>query len=75
MGEFTAIGTNLCNTGGADPGTFNYTTNDAHFLPPGVTYTTGVFHNHQFRPPIALRTDLSHITTELWEIPVLRMAH
>ena len=23
----------------------------------------------QFRPPIALRTDLSHITTELWEIP------
>ena len=31
--------------------------------------------NYQFRPPIALRTDLSHITTELWEIPVLRMAH
>ena len=30
---------------------------------------------YQFRPPIALRTDLSHITTELWEIPVLRMAH
>ena len=29
----------------------------------------------QFRPPIALRTDLSHITKELWEIPVLRMAH
>ena len=29
----------------------------------------------QFRPPIALRTDLSHITTELWEIPMLRMAH
>ena len=29
----------------------------------------------QFRPPIALCTDLSHITTELWEIPVLRMAH
>ena len=29
----------------------------------------------QFGPPIALRTDLSHITTELWEIPVLRMAH
>ena len=29
----------------------------------------------QFRPPIALRTDFSHITTELWEIPVLRMAH
>ena len=29
----------------------------------------------QFRPPIALRTDLSHIKTELWEIPVLRMAH
>ena len=29
----------------------------------------------QFHPPIALRTDLSHITTELWEIPVLRMAH
>ena len=29
----------------------------------------------QFRPPIGLRTDLSHITTELWEIPVLRMAH
>ena len=22
----------------------------------------------QFRPPIALRTDLSHVTTELWEI-------
>ena len=22
-----------------------------------------------------LCTDLSHITTELWEIPVLRMAH
>ena len=30
---------------------------------------------YQFRPPIALRTDLSRITTELWEIPVLRMAH
>ena len=29
----------------------------------------------QFRPPIAVRTDLLHITTELWEIPVLRMAH
>ena len=29
----------------------------------------------QFRPPIALRTDLSHITTELWEISVLQMAH
>ena len=29
----------------------------------------------QFRPLIALRTDLLHITTELWEIPVLRMAH
>ena len=29
----------------------------------------------QLRPPIALRTDLSHITTELWEIQVLRMAH
>ena len=29
----------------------------------------------QFRPPIALRTDLSHITTELLEIPLLRMAH
>ena len=29
----------------------------------------------QFRPPIALRTDLSHITMELCEIPVLRMAH
>ena len=29
----------------------------------------------QFHPPIALRTDLSHITTELWETPVLRMAH
>ena len=29
----------------------------------------------QFRPPIALRTDLSHIATELMEIPVLRMAH
>ena len=27
------------------------------------------------RPPIALRTDLSHITTELWEIPYLQMAH
>ena len=24
----------------------------------------------QFRPSIALRTDLLHITTELWEIPV-----
>ena len=44
-----------------------------HFLPPGVAYTTGL--SHQFRPPIALRTDLSHITTELWEIPLLRMAH
>ena len=30
---------------------------------------------HQFCPPIALRTDLSHIKTELWEIPVLQMAH
>ena len=29
----------------------------------------------QFRPPIALRTDLSHITTEFWKILVLRMAH
>ena len=29
----------------------------------------------QFRPPIALHTDLSRITTELWEIAVLRMAH
>ena len=29
----------------------------------------------QFRPPIALRTDLSHITTELWEMPMLRIAH
>ena len=29
----------------------------------------------QFRPPIALHTDLSHITTELWEISVLCMAH
>ena len=29
----------------------------------------------QFRPPIVLRTDLLHITTELWEISVLRMAH
>ena len=29
---------------------------------------------YQFHPPIALRTDLSQITTELWEIPVLRMA-
>ena len=42
------------------------------------TLHTGVYHNlyaFQFRPPIALRTDLSHITTELWEIQVLRMAH
>ena len=31
--------------------------------------------HQQFRPPIALHTALSHITTELWEIPVLRMAH
>ena len=31
--------------------------------------------SRQFRPPIALRIDLSHITTELWETPVLRMAH
>ena len=29
----------------------------------------------QFHPPIALRSDLLHITTELWEILVLRMAH
>ena len=29
----------------------------------------------QFRTPIALRTDLSHIKTELSEIPMLRMAH
>ena len=29
----------------------------------------------QFRPPIAFRTDLSRITTELWEIPVLQMGH
>ena len=28
----------------------------------------------QFRPPIALRTDLSRITTELWEIPVFSPA-
>ena len=34
-----------------------------------------ILNSSQFRPPIALRTDLSHITTELWEIPVLRMAH
>ena len=26
----------------------------------------------QFGPAIALRTDLTHITTELWEIPVCR---
>ena len=30
--------------------------------------------NIQFRPPIALRTDLSRITTELWEIPVFSPA-
>ena len=35
----------------------------------------GKVHFLQFRPPIALRTDLSHFTTEFWEIPVLRMAH
>ena len=29
----------------------------------------------KFRPPMGLRTDLSHITTELLEIPVLWMAH
>ena len=29
----------------------------------------------QFRPLIALRTDLLHITTELWEITVLWMVH
>ena len=29
----------------------------------------------QFLPPIVVRIDLSHITTELWVIPVLRMAH
>ena len=34
-----------------------------------------VLSSQQFSPPIALRTDLLHITTELWEIPVLRMAH
>ena len=28
----------------------------------------------QFRPPIALRTDLSGITTELWEIQVFSPA-
>ena len=38
-------------------------------------YHCGVLNFNQFRPPIALRTDLSHITTELWKIPVLRMAH
>ena len=31
---------------------------------------TNSVRSHQFRPPIALRTDLSHITTVLWEIPV-----
>ena len=40
-----------------------------------VGNTSNSFGNVQFRPPIALRTDLSHITTELWEIPVLRVAH
>ena len=30
---------------------------------------------YQFRPPIALRTDLSHITTELLEKLVLWMVH
>ena len=37
--------------------------------------TSGLRIYTQFRSPIALRTDLSHITTELWEIPVLRMVH
>ena len=32
-------------------------------------------HYIQFRPTIALHTDLSHITTKLWEIPVLQMVH
>ena len=34
-----------------------------------------IFETKQFRPPIALRIELSHTTTELWEIPVLRMVH
>ena len=37
---------------------------------PGRTTKTGTPTCQQFRPPIALRTDLSHITTELWEIQV-----
>ena len=54
-------------------------------LAKAVTYLTGTTNTDtdhvlkltkiQFRPPIALRTDLSHITMELWEIPVLQMAH
>ena len=39
------------------------------------TKTNTIYQLFQFRPPIALRTDLSHISTELWEIPVLRGAH
>ena len=30
---------------------------------------------HPISLPVALRTDLSHNTMELWEIPVLRMAN
>ena len=44
--------------------------------PPPLCYNLLYNVRHlQFRPPIALRTDLSHITMALWEIPVLRMAH
>ena len=44
----------------------------AYWVPNDITHERN---DDQFRPPIALRTDLSHITTALWEIPVLRMAH
>ena len=42
---------------------------------PAGTRTHDLPLKRQFRPPIALRTDLSHITIELWEIPVLRIGH
>ena len=40
-----------------------------------ATISCNHFPMDQFRPPIALRTDRSHITMELWKIPVLQMAH
>ena len=70
-----------CNNHKADPGSLPDKPHQArrsnhsvstNTIPNQVISTAVV--QWQFRPPLALRTDLSHIMMELWEIPVLRMA-